>query len=706
MRPGIVWAIFRKEITDMLRDRLTLLVVIALPVLVYPLLILGITKVTESQTATIEAQASKVAVWGEAPSALTAWLERTNTLSLESWRGAPQNVRDGLASGVLDPPTNAAAGTESRPSGRRRAAEPPADQDHPVLNAARGLVASREVDAVLVVWPGFEQALENDALGKVSILYDSVRPGSSTARDRLNSELAAFRSDQVARREREHNLAEGFARVLDILSSNVAPAQRRQGEFVGSILPLLLIMLSVMGGLHPSIDLTAGEKDRNTMQTLLCAPLRSVEIVAGKFLAIWSICLLAALANTASLAATLARVMSASGLLSVPPSLYLLTFLALLPVTFTVTAFFLAVAALARDAKDAGNFLGPSLVVLTGPLAIVATPAAELTAATAFIPIVNIALVIKAAFIAEAKPELVFLALFASMLYAMLALLFAARVFGREQVLMGGKDAVRALFTTERRDDTTASPTLALTGFAVACVTAFYGTLLLQNRGIIPMVIGVQLGCFLAPALVLAAVTKVSWRNTFSLRLPDWRGVVAAVIIGLSAWAVVGGITVRLLPPPESLVRAIEKVLLVDDKPLSLPILWLVIGLTPAICEETLFRGLILAGLRKWGKWPAILCSAFLFGLAHASIYRLLPTLLLGIVLGIVVWRTGSLLCGVIIHALNNGLMATMLHSPQLATMLGLDKSSVLPWSTTLLGLAVFVVGLLVLRSVPLRDGR
>jgi sodium transport system permease protein len=429
MRPQIVWTIFRKEITDMLRDRLTLLVVIALPVLVYPLLILGITKVTESQTATLEAQASKLAVWGEAPQALTAWLERTNTLALHPWLGAPSEIREGLTSGALEPPTNSAPVAEARSSRRKRRVEPPAEEDHPMVKAARDFIAARQADAVLVIWPGFEQALENDALGKLSILYDSVRPSSSTARERLNSELAGFRRDQVAQREREHNLAEGFSRAVDVLSSNVAAPQRRQGEFVGSLLPLLLIMLSVMGGLHPSIDLTAGEKDRNTMQTLLCAPVRSVEIVGGKFLAIWSICLIAALANTASLAATLARVTSATGLVSAPPSLYFLSFLALLPVTFTITAFFLAVAALARDAKDAGNFLGPALIVLTGPLALVATPAAELNAATAFVPVVNIGLLIKSAFIAEAKLELAFLALFASALYAMLALLFAARLW-------------------------------------------------------------------------------------------------------------------------------------------------------------------------------------------------------------------------------------------------------------------------------------
>ena len=67
MRARIVWTIFRKEITEALRDRLTLAVVIGLPILLYPLMILGLSKIVKTQAATEEERASVVAVWGDAP---------------------------------------------------------------------------------------------------------------------------------------------------------------------------------------------------------------------------------------------------------------------------------------------------------------------------------------------------------------------------------------------------------------------------------------------------------------------------------------------------------------------------------------------------------------------------------------------------------------------------------------------------------------
>jgi sodium transport system permease protein len=152
------------------------------------------------------------------------------------------------------------------------------------------------------------------------------------------------------------------------------------------------------------------------------------------------------------------------------------------------------------------------------------------------------------------------------------------------------------------------------------------------------------------------------------------------------------------------------KILLLGDKPVPLWAVWLVIGLTPAFCEELTFRGLILSGLRRLGKWPAIFISAFLFAMAHSSIYRLLPTLLMGVLLGFIVWRTGSILCGMIVHGLNNGLMATLVHSESLLEKLNLEQTTFLPWSLTLTGTAVLILSLLLLRTVPrataLADGR
>ena len=103
------------------------------------------------------------------------------------------------------------------------------------------------------------------------------------------------------------------------------------------------------------------------MQTLMCAPLRPAEIIVGKFLTVWSMALIAALANVASLAATLSRIVPGQPL-TVPPSAYVLTFLMLVPVTFIIAAVFLAVAAFARSRGFRGVISGAAATgrVVTG----------------------------------------------------------------------------------------------------------------------------------------------------------------------------------------------------------------------------------------------------------------------------------------------------------------------------------------------------
>ncbi|MCX6552365.1 MAG: ABC transporter permease subunit [Acidobacteria bacterium] len=699
MRLAIVRTIVATELTETLRDRRTIMMMIALPVLLYPLIMIGFSKLQVSQREAIEGRTSRVAVWGGTPEGLATALVRDGNVVIDSKAVPPAVVTTGLATGVLQrpalPPSAPASLPESGSASSARApvASPPPEPEHPVLAAARALVVARSVDAVLVFWPDVPGALASGRAGSVSIYYDSVREDSLEAQRRLAERLLDFRKALVRDRERAQGLVEGFSVGLDIRSANVAPEERRTGQLLGLFLPFLLVTMSLLGGFYPAIDLTAGEKERGTMQTLLCAPLSPVEIITGKFIAVWITSLIAALANVVSLGATMMRILPGDSI-SVAPSTFILAFVMLLPVTFFITAIFLALATFAKDFKDGQNFLTPVYMLLALPAGVTMLRGIELNAWTAFVPVVNIALLIKALLISEAAPDLIFLALVSSTAYAVLAVLLAARVFEREQVLLGGRDSVRSLLGFERRAGAFPSPTFALSAFALILVLVFYGSLLLRDAGTVVTLLVTEFGFFLLPTLLLVAAFGFPLRRTLSLRRPPLMGLVAAVLIGSSAWAVAGGVLIRLLPPPESLVRALEQLLLLDGKPASLWVVWLVIGVTPAICEETFFRGLILSGLRKAGPWPAIVGCALLFGLAHSSIYRLLPTAFIGLLLTWLVWRTGSIWTSIVAHMLNNGIAATLVYNKSLAAMFGAADQAFLGWRPTAMATVVLLVGI------------
>jgi sodium transport system permease protein len=357
------------------------------------------------------------------------------------------------------------------------------------------------------------------------------------------------------------------------------------------------------------------------------------------------------------------------------------------------------VAALARDVKDAGNFLGAAALVVTLPVAATLLPSVELDAWTCCVPLVNLSLLIRTLMTGQAASHLVFLTLLSSLAYAGLALALAARVFGREQILLGGSFSWRWLLRGDRQRRAVPTPGLVLTLFPLAVVGLFYVSLSLAQHGLQTTLLVTQYGVLLLPVVALAMARKFPLAQTFSLYWPHWRSLVGAVLLGLSAAVAVAGLVSRLALPPESMLRQLQELLQLGDRPAPLWRLWLVVALTPALCEETFFRGLMLSGLRRWGPWAAIGITALLFGLLHGSIYRLLPAFMLGLVLGYAVWRSGSLYCSILIHALNNGLIATLVWSNGGKD---LDVQSV-PWPLTLGALAIIGIGLALLTGARSR---
>lgn len=690
IRLAVILAIVRKELIETLRDRRTLFRMVMLPILLYPVLALGLSRLEGSATEAREARASRVAVWGELPAAAASALAAEGMIEEAPWQAAPAEVRRDLEGGKL-----AAVPTpdweDDPPVGKPKKA-PWIEPDNPVMNAAREALGKREVDAVLVPWPGFGAALGGAGKAEVSIYFDSARADSTLARDRVERGLRAARKEARARREAARGLPLGFSDTVSIMTRNVAPARRAVGQLLGAVMPMMMIMMSLLGSFLPAIDLTAGEKERGTMQTLLCAPLRPIEIITGKFIAVFLISLLAAFANVASLSFTIRRLIPFD--IGIPLSIYALTFVVLVPVSFFFSAVFLAVAAFARDFKDGQNALTPVYLTITIASAVTALPGFELNPWTSFVPVLNVALLIKALFAGEGAAELVFLVLTASAVWAALSLALAARVFEQENVLLGGKEPLRALFLP-RRDAAEPTASFALTLYAVVLFVTFYGSLVLTEGRPLTTVLVTEYVFLLAPVIASVAFFRLPARATLALRAPPLRGVLAAILIGASAWTVAATAT-RLVPPPRAFVEKLGDTLLLGGRPF--PVVLLVVAITPAICEELFFRGVIFAGLRRHGPVVTVIVSALLFALLHGSIYRLIPTFTLGAVLAWARYTTRSIVPGMIVHAMNNGIaVAILFYKPAWAAEAG--EQVPLTWAAV--GAAVFVLGMALLPRKP-----
>ncbi|HXU81992.1 MAG TPA: CPBP family intramembrane glutamic endopeptidase, partial [Polyangia bacterium] len=137
--------------------------------------------------------------------------------------------------------------------------------------------------------------------------------------------------------------------------------------------------------------------------------------------------------------------------------------------------------------------------------------------------------------------------------------------------------------------------------------------------------------------------------------------VLGAVLIGSSAWAVVAILSEWLVPVPKDVLEQMRKVLLPGAESRGLVASLLLVAATPALCEEVLFRGVVLRGLAtRLTPVGAIVITGVLFGMFHLNVWKLLPTALLGIVLSWVAFESRSLWASMIVHFINNGMLVTL----------------------------------------------
>jgi len=93
-----------------------------------------------------------------------------------------------------------------------------------------------------------------------------------------------LRDRAIRERLEARHLPETLIRPFDIKQQNVAPPEKVGGAILGGLVPYFVILLCLTGAMYPAMDLTAGEKERGTIETILCSPVSRTPSGAGKFL--------------------------------------------------------------------------------------------------------------------------------------------------------------------------------------------------------------------------------------------------------------------------------------------------------------------------------------------------------------------------------------------------------------------------------------
>ncbi len=176
-----------------------------------------------------------------------------------------------------------------------------------------------------------------------------------------------------------------------------------------------------------------------------------------------------------------------------------------------------------------------------------------------------------------------------------------------------------------------------------------------------------QIFGLLIPGLIFARLHSSTWKPFLRLRTVRWQFLLLSVVGLLALIPVVQwtGTLFDSLPWPqwirdleEGQMELIEKVLTQD---FSLLFTISMLALTPAICEEILFRGYVQRQAeRRLGIWGGIIFSGVIFGLYHLRVTQAVPLSLLGIFMAYLTWRTRSLWPAILVHLANNSFAAIL----------------------------------------------
>ena len=274
---------------------------------------------------------------------------------------------------------------------------------------------------------------------------------SSMGRNQVDNFLERYRSEHVQTALRERGLSESLVTPFKIESKNVAPPEKVGGNAIGGFVPYMIIILCFTGEMYPAMDLTAGEKERGTMETLLCSPVNRINIVLGKFLLV-----LTASAATVALAiammglsaflapivlgggggaAAAAGVAKSATPMLIDPLGLVGVFAMMIPVAVLFAAVELTVALFAKSFKEAQSYVSPMMILVFLPAMMGMLPGVELSVKTALIPIMNISLVCKEMLSGVWNWSYIALIFGSSAFYAAIALAVYVRMFKREDVI-------------------------------------------------------------------------------------------------------------------------------------------------------------------------------------------------------------------------------------------------------------------------------
>lgn len=406
-----ITTIWKKELRDTVRDRRTLLSMVLIPILLMPVIMIGMFKLMESQQKSQAEQTVKVAIVNQ--------------------DAAPEIIEKLTATGKIDIVMVSGDPKES--------------------------VTQGNIDAAIMIPEDFQQRVSSQQPAEIELVAKSTNLNSMNASSALSLAVVEYNSEVLAARFSEQEVDPNILSSVTVVNSDAATAKETGGYILGFMIPLFIVIYSIAGGQYTAIDVSAGEKERKTLEALFLTPARRIEIVLGKFLAVATVALTSIVLAIGSLYVTFvyagdsgiftstqmntgAAAANMLGELSftVEPEAALLLFAVSVFLVLMFSAFLLSISIFAKSFKEAESYISPAYLVVILPIVFVnSVPTFEPMLWHYAIPAVNAVLLFKEVLMGTYDATHIVVTLVSLILASAAAILIATKIYSKEKILFG-----------------------------------------------------------------------------------------------------------------------------------------------------------------------------------------------------------------------------------------------------------------------------
>lgn len=392
----MIFNIFKKELKETLRDKRTLIMMLVIPILIFPLILNVVVGVSSSFEDSVENKTFKIGILGEQD--------------------------DYLANKLNDIPNSFGPKTLI--------------PYHGDSIKMRKDLNEEKLDLIFIYDEEISEKINSMEATKLICSFDKTNIGYE---QRAQKYVQIIEEEERLKRYETLNIDEQKITPFEVIYENSASNQKMIGELIGGFLPYIFIAFGFMGCMYPAIDLFTGEKERGTIETLLTTPVSRWKFLVGKMLVI----ILSGL--MASFFALLGLFLSINFLDIIPDpeimkvisqilslGFVLKLFLLLLPLTVFFAGIMIPIAVYTKTFKEAQSIIAPLNIVVLLPAMAGLFPGIELNAQTALIPILNIVLTTKGLIGGTIDYSLLTLSFSVMVVLAAIAVAVSFKQFGKE----------------------------------------------------------------------------------------------------------------------------------------------------------------------------------------------------------------------------------------------------------------------------------